>query len=98
MMPAMNPREKPKRMYLRARRLFRRTTVDATNPHTAATAATAISREISCVGPSDPMCYLRAVVDVGRLPDPTTVVSGSASSGIVRDRSEGEPLAAGFNG
>jgi phosphatidate cytidylyltransferase len=67
------------------------------NPHSAATVATARSREISCAVPSDPMANLRAVVQVGRLRDPTTVVAGSASSVKVRDQSEQEPLAVGLS-
>jgi hypothetical protein len=43
-----------------------------------------------------PCGYLRAVVCVGRLPDPTTAFAGSACSIIVRDRSEHEPLAVRF--
>ncbi len=53
--PAINPQKKPKRKNLRARRLFLRTTADAKNPHVAAMMATARSREIRCVGPSDPI-------------------------------------------
>jgi hypothetical protein len=53
--PAINPQKKPRRKNPRARRLFLRTTADAMNPHVAAMMATARSREIRCVGPSDPI-------------------------------------------
>ena len=58
--PAINPQKKPRqkkprRKNLRARRLFLRITADAMNPHVAAIMATARSREIRCVGPSDPI-------------------------------------------
>ena len=53
--PAINPQKKPRRKSLRARRLFLRTTADAMNPHVAAMMATARSREVRCVGPSDPI-------------------------------------------
>jgi hypothetical protein len=52
--PAINPQKKPRRKNPRARRLFLRTTADAKNPHVAAMMATTRSREIRCVGPSDP--------------------------------------------
>ena len=53
--PAINPEKKPRRKNPRARRLFLRITADAMNPHVAAMMATARSREIRCVGPSDPI-------------------------------------------
>jgi hypothetical protein len=53
--PAINPQKKPRRKNPRARRLFLRITADAMNPHVAAIMATARSREIRCVGPSDPI-------------------------------------------
>jgi hypothetical protein len=53
--PAINPQKKPRRKNPRARRLFLRTPADAMNPHVAAMMATARSREIRCVGPSDPI-------------------------------------------
>ena len=92
--PASNPQKKPTRKNPRARRLFLCTTADAMNPHIAAMMATARSSAIRCVGPSDPICNLRAVVCVGRLPDPTTVFAGPALLADVRDQSEHEALAA----
>jgi hypothetical protein len=53
--PAINPQKKPRRKNPRARRLFLRTTADAMNRHVAAMMATARSREIRCVGSSDPI-------------------------------------------
>jgi hypothetical protein len=53
--PAINPQKKPRRKNPRARRLFLRTPADAMNPHVAAMMATASSREIRCVSPSDPI-------------------------------------------
>jgi hypothetical protein len=91
--PAINPQKKPRRKNLRARRLFLRTTADAMNPHVAAIMATA-RREIRCVGPSDPNRNLRAVVCVGRLPDPTIVFAGPALLANVGNQSEDEALAA----
>jgi len=67
---------------------------DAMNPDAAAMAATARRSEISCVGASDPISHLRAVVYVGRVVDPTTVFAGIALLARVRDQSEHEALAA----
>ena len=53
--PAIKPQTNPRRKDPRMRRLFLRATADAMNPHIAAMKATARSREIRCVGPSDPI-------------------------------------------
>jgi hypothetical protein len=91
---AINPQKKPRTKKPRPRRLFLRMTADAMNPPTAAVMATAESRAISCVGPSDPMRHLRVIICQGRLPDPTTDIAGGALPAHVRDQSEREALAA----
>jgi hypothetical protein len=53
--PVINPQKNPRKKHPRARRVFLRTTADAMNPHVAATMATVRSREIRCVGPSNPI-------------------------------------------
>ena len=53
--PAIKPHKKPKRKNPRVRRLFLRATAVARNPHIAAMMASAMSREIRCVGPINPI-------------------------------------------
>jgi hypothetical protein len=95
--PAMNPQEKPRPKNPRARRLFLRATADAVNPHVAAMMATASSREIRCVGPSEPISPPPGRRLRGRWPDPTTVFAGPALLATVRDQSEREVLAVRCN-
>jgi hypothetical protein len=57
--PIIHPQKKPRRKNLRTRRLFLRATAHAMYPHVAAMMATIRTRNIRCIGPSEPIAQPR---------------------------------------
>jgi uncharacterized protein YbjT (DUF2867 family) len=89
----MNPVTNPATNAARVRLFLLRATADPMLPLTAAMMATENNRNITCVGSSEPIRNLRAVIGVDRSTDPTIVVVAQWSPSTVRDQSEREALA-----